>query len=153
MQSKKEGNMQFLKRRNMHWKSQKCNGGKPVFFRASPKFIWQPEAISLNCNRMKYCVASSPLSSFCCHRQIKYDDPMSSWQHIIVIIIVVGWFLLRKFQNFQLCMFPHCSHCFTGFRTHLVFSVAELLPMVVVFFWKSLFTCCQCCHFARGMDG
>ena len=31
-------------------------------------------------------------------------------------------------------MFPNCSHCFTGFRTHFVFSVAQLLPMVVVFF-------------------
>ena len=31
-------------------------------------------------------------------------------------------------------MFPSCSHCFTGLRTYFVFSVAQLLPMVVDFF-------------------
>ena len=47
---------------------------------------------------------------------------------------IVGGFLLSKVKNFQLCMFPRCSHCFTGFRTHFVFSVAQLLPMLVNFF-------------------
>ena len=31
-------------------------------------------------------------------------------------------------------MFPNCSHSFTGFRTHFVFSLAQLLPMLVIFF-------------------
>ena len=31
-------------------------------------------------------------------------------------------------------MFPSCSHCFTGLRTYFVFSVAQLLPMLVNFF-------------------
>ena len=46
----------------------------------------------LNCNHLKYWTPSSPLSSLCCHRQIKYDDTMSTlqwwFQHIMVIIIV-----------------------------------------------------------------
>ena len=53
--------------------------------------------------------------------------------HLANLILTIGWFLLRKFLNFQLCMFPHCSHCFTGFRTHFVFSLAQLLPMLVNF--------------------
>ena len=40
----------------------------------------------------------------------------------------------QKFLKLQLCMFPNCSHCFTGFRTYFVSSVAQLLPMVIVFF-------------------
>ena len=28
----------------------------------------------------------------------------------------------QKFLNLQLCMFPPCSHCFTGFKTHFVSS-------------------------------
>ena len=31
-------------------------------------------------------------------------------------------------------MFPSCSHCFTSLRTYFVFSVAQLLPMLVNFF-------------------
>ena len=31
-------------------------------------------------------------------------------------------------------MLPSCSHCFTGLRTYFVFSVAQLLPMVIDFF-------------------
>ena len=46
----------------------------------------------------------------------------------------VGWFLLGKVFSIRLCMFPSCSHCFTGLRTYFVFSVAQLLPMVIVFF-------------------
>ena len=45
----------------------------------------------------------------------------------------VGGFLLRKVFDIRLCMFPSCSHCFTGLRTHFVFSLAQLLPMVIVF--------------------
>ena len=40
----------------------------------------------------------------------------------------------QKILKLLLCMFPNCSHCFTGFRTHFVFSVAQLLPMVIDFF-------------------
>ena len=43
----------------------------------------------------------------------------------------VGGFLLRKVFDIRLCMFPSCSHCFTGLRTYFVSSVAQLLPMLV----------------------
>ena len=46
----------------------------------------------------------------------------------------VGGFLFGKVFDIRLCMFPSCSHCFTGLRTYFVFSVAQLLPMVIVFF-------------------
>ena len=43
----------------------------------------------------------------------------------------VGGFLLRKVFDIRLCMFPSCSHCFTGLRTYFVSSVAQLLHMLV----------------------
>ena len=46
----------------------------------------------------------------------------------------IGGFLFGKVFDIRLCMFPSCSHCFTGLRTHFVFSLAQLLPMVVDFF-------------------
>ena len=47
---------------------------------------------------------------------------------------LVGGFLFGKVFDIRLCMFPSCSHCFTGLRTYFVFSVAQLLPMLVNFF-------------------
>ena len=49
-------------------------------------------------------------------------------------IRLVGGFLFGKVFDIRLCMFPSCSHCFTGLRTYFVFSVAQLLPMLVNFF-------------------
>ena len=46
----------------------------------------------------------------------------------------LGGFLFGKVFDIRLCMFPSCSHCFTGLRTYFVFSVAQLLPMLVNFF-------------------
>ena len=34
----------------------------------------------------------------------------------------LGGFLLRKVFDIRLCMFPSCSHCFTGLRTYFVSS-------------------------------
>ena len=49
-------------------------------------------------------------------------------------ILIIGGFLFGKVFDIRLCMFPSCSHCFTGLRTYFVFSVAQLLPMLVNFF-------------------
>merc|ERR550534_2454723 len=46
----------------------------------------------------------------------------------------LGGFLFGKVFDIRLCMFPSCSHCFTGLGTYFVFSVAHLLPMLVNFF-------------------
>ena len=51
-----------------------------------------------------------------------------------MMTVRVGGFLFGKVFDFRLCMFPSCSHCFTGLRTYFVFSVAQLLPMLVNFF-------------------
>ena len=52
----------------------------------------------------------------------------------LITDILLGGFLFGKVFDIRLCMFPSCSHCFTGLRTYFVFSVAQLLPMLVNFF-------------------
>ena len=51
-----------------------------------------------------------------------------------VCVHQIGGFYFDEFQNFQLGMFPSCSHCFTVFRTVIVFALRPSLSMVVIFF-------------------
>ena len=79
----------FLKRRNMHRESQNCNDGAPVFFRASPKFIGQPEAIPF---KLQPFEISNSIVTFVIALLSSPDKirrhPQWWFQHIMVIIIV-----------------------------------------------------------------
>ena len=79
----------LFKRRNMHRKSQNCNDGAPVFFRASPKFIGQPEAIPFKLQPFEILnsIVTFVIALLSSPDKIR-RHPQWWFQHIMVIIIV-----------------------------------------------------------------
>ena len=86
------GKYGFLKWRNMHRKSQNCNDGAPVFFRASPKFIGQPEAIPFKLQPFEILnsIVTFVIALLSSPDKIRRHNVNPQWwfQHIMVIIIV-----------------------------------------------------------------
>ena len=46
--------------------------------------------------------------------------------------IKIGDSYFDELLNFRFCMFPSCFHCFSGFRTILVFALGSFLPILVI---------------------
>ena len=76
----------------MHRKSQNCNDGAPVFFRASPKFIGQPEAIPFKLQPFEIVnsIVTFVIALLSSPDKIRRHNVNPQWwfQRIMVIIIV-----------------------------------------------------------------